>query len=73
MNSEPVVIVGGLTQIVSAVIALALGFGWVSWTPEQTGLVLGVWAAVTAFALLVVRANVTPTPPIASPTEATVK
>lgn len=61
MKSEPVAIVGGLTQIVSAVIALALGFQWVSWTPEQTGLVLGVWAAVTAFALLFARSKVTPT------------
>lgn len=64
MNAEPVAIVGGLTQIVSAVIALALGFEWVDWTPEQTGLVLGVWAAITAFALLFyVRSKVTPVDP----------
>ncbi len=60
MKTEPVAIVGGLTQIVTAVIALALGFEWVDWTPEQTGLVLGVWAAITAFALLFVRSKVTP-------------
>lgn len=61
MNKEPVAIVAGLTQIVSAVIALALGFQWVDWTPEQVGLVLGVWAAVTTFALLFARSKVTPT------------
>jgi branched-subunit amino acid ABC-type transport system permease component len=62
MNTEPVAIVGGLTQIVSAVIALLIGFDIVSWTPEQTGLVLGVWAAITAFALVFfVRSKVTPT------------
>ena len=61
MSREPVAIVGGLTQIVSAFIALALGFEWVDWTPEQNGLVLGVWAAVTAFALMFfVRSRVSP-------------
>ncbi len=62
-NKEPVAIIAGLTQIVSAIIALALGFEWVDWTPEQVGLVLGVWAAITAFALLFARSKVTPVEP----------
>lgn len=62
-NKEPVAVVAGLTQIVSAVIALLLGFDVVEWTTEQTGLVLGVWAAVTAFLLLFARSKVTPVDP----------
>ena len=33
-------------SLIAAVIAMALGFDWVTWTQTQVALVLGVYAAV---------------------------
>lgn len=62
VNTEPVALTGALTVVVNAVIALAIGFEWVTWTDTQTALVVGVWNAVVALILVVVvRSKVTPT------------
>lgn len=61
MTKEPVAITGALTQLVTAIIAALVGFDVVSWTQEQIGLVLGVWAAITAVVLVLwTRSKVTP-------------
>ena len=53
-NREPALIVG----FISAIIALAVGFG-LDWTGEQVSLVM---AAVVAFGSLLTRQKVTPVP-----------
>lgn len=52
MRTEPARIISQgaatVTALVTALIALALGFGWVDWTSEQVTLIMGVLAAVSA-------------------------
>ena len=60
IKAEPVAFAGLLTAVVTALIALAVGFGWVSWTETQIGLILGLWAAVMAVVTFFVRGQVTP-------------
>ena len=60
IKSEPVAFFGLLTALVTALIALALGFEWVNWTEVQVGLVLGVWAAIVAVFTFFVRSRVSP-------------
>jgi hypothetical protein len=68
LSREPVAFVGALNSIVLAVFTLAGVFGWWDWTDEQTGAVMGLWAAVSGFAMYLARANVTPTSAEASRT-----
>jgi len=60
IKAEPVAFAGLLTALVTALIALAVGFEWVTWTETQIALVLGVWAAITAVLTFLVRGQVTP-------------
>jgi hypothetical protein len=60
-TQEPVAVINGLTAMIQAAIALAVGFG-LNWTSEQVGLVMAV--VVTSGNLLNTlwaRAKVTPT------------
>lgn len=59
-TTEPVAIGGAVQVLLSALIALALGFGWVNWTDEQVALILGVYAAVQVVIAAVQRSKVTP-------------
>lgn len=45
--------------LIAAVIALALGFEWITWTQTQVALVLGVYAAT----MIVLRQMFSLTPP----------
>lgn len=60
IKAEPVAFAGLLTALVTAVIALAIGFEWVSWTETQVALILGVWSAIVAILTFIVRGSVTP-------------
>lgn len=60
MNTEPVAIGGSIQVLITAVIALALGFGWVSWSTDQVGLILAVYAATQVVIAAVQRSKVTP-------------
>jgi hypothetical protein len=53
IHNEPVAIQG----LIQATLAALVGFGVITWTPEQVGLVLALVAAVLA---LVTRTRVTP-------------
>jgi hypothetical protein len=53
LRAEPVAVQG----VIQAVVALVLGFGLITWTNEQTGLVLAFSAALLA---LVARQHVSP-------------
>lgn len=59
-TTEPVAISGAVQALISALIALALLFGWVSWTPEQVGGILAVYTALVAVLTAVTRSKVTP-------------
>jgi hypothetical protein len=60
MTLEPVAIINGLTTIVEASIALAVGFG-LDWDAKQVGLVMAVVVAVgNMVKTLWVRGQVTP-------------
>ena len=58
---EPVAIAGAIQGQISAVIALALLFGWVDWSTEQVGGILAVYTALVAVIAAVTRSKVTPT------------
>jgi hypothetical protein len=60
VQAEPVAFQG----VLQAGFALLLGFGLISWTSEQTGLALGLSAAILT---LVARRQVTPNAKIANP------
>jgi len=60
IKAEPVAFAGLLTALVTAFIALAIGFEWVSWTETQVALILGVWSAIVAILTFIVRGSVTP-------------
>lgn len=57
---EPVAIGAAIQVLLTAVIALAVGFGWVSWSTDQIALILGVYAAVQLVVGAVQRSKVTP-------------
>lgn len=59
-TTEPTVIVGAISAVVAALMALLIAFG-IDITPDQTVAVLGVVAAVGPFvAALFIRRKVTP-------------
>jgi hypothetical protein len=60
IKAEPVAFAGLLTALVTAIIALLIGFEIVNWTEVQVGLILGVWSAVMAIVTFLVRGQVTP-------------
>jgi hypothetical protein len=64
---EPVVFVGLLNSLGLGVLSLAGVFGWWQLTEAQAGAVTALWGTVTAFAMWVVRANVTPTSMVPNP------
>lgn len=57
---EPVAIGAAIQVLISAAIALAVGFGWVSWSTDQIALILGVYAAAQLVVGAVQRSKVTP-------------
>lgn len=59
-TTEPAVIVGAISAVVAAILALLVAFGF-DITPDQSVAILGVVAAVGPFvAALVIRRKVTP-------------
>ena len=58
MRTEPARAVSGaaaaVTVLVTALVAMALGFGWIEWSSEQVTLVMGVVAAVSALTVGVI-------------------
>lgn len=62
-SNEPVALAGTIQGALSALIALALVFGWVDWTPDQTAAIMAVYTAFVAVATTVVRSKVTPYTP----------
>jgi hypothetical protein len=62
MNKEPTVIIGGIAEIVRAIIPLLLIFGLIHWTDEQTGAVVLFVGVIVGFAeKLYTRTQVIPT------------
>ena len=59
-SSEPVALAGTIQAALSALIALALVFGWVDWTDEQIAAILAVYTTFVAVVTGVVRSRVTP-------------
>lgn len=59
-SNEPVALAGTIQGALSALIALALVFGWVDWTPDQTAAVMAVYTAFVAVVTVVTRSKVTP-------------
>lgn len=59
-NTEPVALAGTIQGALSALIALALVFGWVQWTDEQIAAVLAVYTTFVAVVTGVVRSKVSP-------------
>ena len=41
-------LLGYIKDLIVAVIAMAIGFGWIDWTPDQIGLVLGVYVVLAS-------------------------
>ena len=60
MNTEPVALAGTIQGALSALIALALVFGWVDWTDEQIAAILAVYTTLVAVLTGVARSKVTP-------------
>jgi len=59
-TTEPVAVGGALQVLISALIALALGFGWVAWSTDQVALILAVYAAAQVAIAAAQRSKVTP-------------
>jgi hypothetical protein len=55
MDREPALVTGGLVALFSALITAAHGFGWIDWSPEQSGAV----AAVLVIILPPIQAMIT--------------
>ncbi len=60
MNNEPVALAGTLQGALTAFIALALVFGWVTWSDEQIAAILAAYTALVAVVTTVVRSKVSP-------------
>lgn len=50
MNKEPTVLIGGLAEIVRAIIPMLLIFGIVHWTDAQTGTIIFFVGVLVSFA-----------------------
>lgn len=62
MNKEPTVIIGGIAEIVRAIIPMLLIFGIIHWTDPQTGAVIFfVGVLVSSVEKLFIRAQTVPT------------
>lgn len=62
MNKEPTVIIGGIAEIVRAIIPMLLIFGLIHWTDPQTGAVIFFVGVLVSFAeKLFIRAQTVPT------------
>lgn len=62
MNREPTVIIGGIAEIVRAIIPMLLIFGVIHWTDVQTGAVIFFVGVLVGFAeKLFTRSQVVPT------------
>ncbi len=59
-SEEPVALGGTIQGALAALIALALGFGWVDWSQDQVALILGAYTALVAVVTTVQRSKVTP-------------
>lgn len=60
VRTEPVALAGSIQGALTAVISLALLFGWVDWTPEQVGAIIAVYTAFVAVVTTAVRSRVSP-------------
>jgi predicted negative regulator of RcsB-dependent stress response len=60
MNTEPVALAGTIQGAITALIALALVFGWVDWSDEQIAAILAAYTALVAVVTTVVRSKVSP-------------
>lgn len=62
INREPTVIIGGIAEIVRAIIPLLLIFGLINWTDSQIGTVMVLIGVLVAFAeKLFIRSQVVST------------
>lgn len=59
-QTEPVAVAGTIQGALSALIALALVFGWVDWTPDQTAAIMAVYTAFVGVVTAVTRSKVSP-------------
>lgn len=59
-STEPVALAGTIQGALSALIALALVFGWVDWSPEQIAAILAVYTGLVAVLTTAVRSKVSP-------------
>ena len=59
-TNEPVALAGTIQGALSALIALALVFGWVNWTDEQIAAVMAAYTALVAVLAGFTRSKVSP-------------
>lgn len=59
-QSEPVALAATIQGALSALIALALVFGWVNWSTDQIAAILAVYTALVAVLAGVTRSRVSP-------------
>lgn len=59
-RAEPVALREAVDVLIGALIAWAVGFEVVHWTPSQIALVLALWRAAMGVASIILRALVTP-------------
>jgi hypothetical protein len=59
-QAEPVALAGSIQGALSALIALALVFGWVTWTPDQIAAVMAVYTGFIAVTTSIARSRVSP-------------
>ena len=59
-SAEPVALAGTIQGLLTAVIGLALVFGWVDWSTEQIGAIVLVYTAFVGVVTAVTRSKVTP-------------
>lgn len=59
-SNEPVALAGTIQGALSALIALALVFGWVDWSQDQIAAILTAYTALVAVLTGVVRGRVSP-------------
>ncbi len=59
-QSEPVALAGTIQGLLTAVIGLALVFGWVDWSTEQIGAIVLVYTAFVGVVTAITRSRVTP-------------
>lgn len=59
-SGEPVALAGTIQGLLTAVIGLALVFGWVDWSTEQIGAIVLVYTAFVGVVTAVTRSKVTP-------------